>query len=620
GTTVHGYLVRSGEAGVGASSRGTAVLTFRSPILGIAATPRTLAASDVVRQGRTLPTAAGSEGWGRGLDPGAGKNSYAISRDRRTVTIRMDRDGGPVSPEIRVVAAGKPCDRTGTNGDDVLRAPHTSHGYVLCGLGGKDKLYGYKYADTIRGGSGGDYILSRGGNDTIDGGPELPADALKNDQWGDNIYPGRGNDLVDGGVGGDAVYYDGSDDNYGGNDTIPVMVNLADHVANAIGGGPHPQFGTDTLDSIEDIWGTNGDDEITGNAGRNLLYGRGGMDTLHGGGGNDSLSGDDPYYLDVPGHPNGVDHLYGDSGDDTVFGGLEDDFLYGGTGEDTLAYGGTPGPVVVDLSADPVTATGQGTEAAVEGFEDVTGGSGPDSLTGDDGDNVLVGGPGDDPLISGGAGDDVLVGGTGADTILGGTGNDIVDAAGPASELDTVTAGPNPGLDTCRLTSATENPSGDCDVTHIVATTTAAANATDAAAEPGWVEPDGGITFTLNRDDVRWRVSRYNGDVRRYELFEMFISRARAAEIANVAGASASSDAAHRICARFNDKYRGKTDGYRLARRAGDDCYAGTNEDYEWHSYATVFVDASGGGECVRVRWTLAGISYATNSDPLRCR
>ncbi|MEA2622385.1 MAG: hypothetical protein QOH61_1295, partial [Chloroflexota bacterium] len=42
GTTVHGYLVRSGEAGVGASSRGTAVLTFRSPILGIAATPRTL--------------------------------------------------------------------------------------------------------------------------------------------------------------------------------------------------------------------------------------------------------------------------------------------------------------------------------------------------------------------------------------------------------------------------------------------------------------------------------------------------------------------------------------------------------------------------------------------------
>ena len=173
---------------------------------------------------------------------------------------------------------------------------------------------------------------------------------------------GAGADRLDGGAGSDTAGYS--------NSSIGVTVDLAA----GTGGGGDAQG--DILVSIENVDGSQADDQLTGNAGANILKGWGGNDVLRGGAGADRLDG--------------------------------------GAGIDTASYYTATTGVSADLGAH----TGSGGEAQGDvliEIENLTGGQGNDILGGDTGVNILQGWGGDDTL-RGGAGADRLDGGAGSDT------------------------------------------------------------------------------------------------------------------------------------------------------------------------------------------------------------
>lgn len=136
---------------------------------------------------------------------------------------------------------------------------------MLVGTGRSDTLIGTDGANTLNGGEG---------NDTLMGGSP---DQLSND---------AGNDTFIGGEGRDAVSYDGS---FG---SLRVDLQFS-HVNTFAAAG-------DTYDSIEDVIGSRGADNIRGNEVDNHLSGA-----------------------------QNVDYLYGRRGDDTLEGGVGDDVLFG---------------------------------------------------------------------------------------------------------------------------------------------------------------------------------------------------------------------------------------------------------------------------------------------------
>jgi Ca2+-binding RTX toxin-like protein len=162
-------------------------------------------------------------------------------------------------------------------------------GYQI-GTAGNESLLGTPYADTL---------LGLGGNDTLDGG--------------------LGIDTMVGGDGSDLYYIREAGD-------IVTETN-----ATASTGGS----GSDTLLGIENLIGSNNNDNLTGNALANSLNGGSGNDTLNGGSGNDTLSGG--------------------SGNDTLSGGSGADRLTGGLGADTYVYSAETDSGITSTSWDTIT-------------------------------------------------------------------------------------------------------------------------------------------------------------------------------------------------------------------------------------------------------------------------
>jgi len=245
-------------------------------------------------------------------------------------------------------------------------------------------------ADTLRSGFGTDTINGLGGDDRLFG--QDGDDTLNGGDGNDQLTGGAGADVLNGGAGMDIVYYNGSSEG--------VILNIAT-------GGTGGDAAGDTFISIERVYGSAFDDELTGDDNLNLLYGLAGMDVINGEGGNDLLygqSGDDT----INGG-DGIDRLFGGSENDTLNGDAGDDFLYGQTGNDILNGG-----VGEDL---------------------LSGGSGNDDFNGGDDNDIILAGAGDDTVM-GGAGDDIingqsginnLHGGDGNDTLISGTGDDFLD-------------------------------------------------------------------------------------------------------------------------------------------------------------------------------------------------
>jgi len=123
----------------------------------------------------------------------------------------------------------------------------TDAGEVLPGTPGRDSLYG-------RGGD--DVLLGNAEDDELDGGP--------------------GADTIFGGPGRDAVSYDGAA-------AVVTLDNLANDGV--------PGEGDNVVRDTEDIYGTDGPDQLFGNELDNTLDGNAGNDDINGGPGADGLYG-----------------------------------------------------------------------------------------------------------------------------------------------------------------------------------------------------------------------------------------------------------------------------------------------------------------------------------------
>jgi Ca2+-binding RTX toxin-like protein len=364
------------------------------------------------------------------------------------------------------------------------------------GYTGNDTINGYGGVDTLAGGQGNDsyYVdLSTDvvtetlneGTDTVystataftllanvengrilsTGTASLTGNGLNN-----FLYAGAGNNVLNGGGGTDSLSF------YYGNNGTGVTVSLVSTTAQATGGS-----GSDTLSSIENLYGTNFADKFTGDTGANYLRGYDGNDTLDGGTGNDIMVGDDGndnYYVhdvgDVVSETNaatagGIDTVYsylthtatqtytlganveygrivattasnmtGNSLSNFIYAGKGNNVINGGTGTDSVSfYEGNNGTGVTASLVTGTTTGGSGTDTLIS-IERLYGTNYADKLTGDTGANYL----------RGYAGNDSLDGGTGNDSMLGDDGNDIYyvrDVGDVVSETNATTAG---GIDT----------------------------------------------------------------------------------------------------------------------------------------------------------------------------
>lgn len=308
----------------------------------------------------------------------------------------------------------------------------------LSGSQGHDALTGDSSANTLLGNEGDDSLVGAGGNDRLDGG-----------EGDDALDGGTGADTLTGGAGVDTVSYAAS--------AAAVQVNLS----TGVGKGGDAEG--DRLQGIENLLGTDANDNFTGNADANRLDGGKGDDTLEGGQGADTLVGGvgrdtasyagaqasvtahlkqaqlnsgeasgDSYseienllgsqYADTLSGNDDDNLLSGAAGDDRLAGGLGADTLAGGEGGDTASYASSTQAVTVDLQDN----TGSGGEAegdSYDSIEHLEGSVGSDKLAGDSNANRL----------SGGEGNDTLEGRAGADTLDGGSGEDTASYASAAS-------------------------------------------------------------------------------------------------------------------------------------------------------------------------------------------
>jgi Ca2+-binding RTX toxin-like protein len=249
---------------------------------------------------------------------------------------------------------------TGTSHDDVIVAGHGSQRItggagrdMICADGGndrvdggagRDRIDGDEGDDRLVGGSEADEITGNRGDDVILGGSNTgdTHDLLAGGSGDDLIRGGDGRDLLRDGPGADVLSGEGGDD---------VLSPQDDRTADRYSGGigvdvidygldddsPFKEGITVSLDGVENIGGSYGDDTLIGNDGANVIedpdgYGTntimalGGADIVRGGDGTDAIQGGA-----------GDDSLHGGYGDDSLDGGTDTDECFGDDGTDAAA-------------------------------------------------------------------------------------------------------------------------------------------------------------------------------------------------------------------------------------------------------------------------------------------
>jgi Ca2+-binding RTX toxin-like protein len=272
-------------------------------------------------------------------------------------------------------------------------------------------IYGTVLADTlvasdntahyIRGYAGDDLLKGAGGNDVLLG-----------DDGDDTLKGGGGADYLHGGAGYDTVSYTQSQ--------TRVFVSLADNV------GAYGDAAGDTFTFIENITGTQYNDDLWGHNGNNVLNGMLGNDNLKGFGGNDTLRGEA-----------GNDVLDGGLGADTMIGGIGNDTYLVDNFSDAVSEFGGEGADVVRTSVSYILPYA----ADVETLETTDpNGTAPLFLYGNYSGNNIFGNNGANEILGGyGGGADQMTGRGGNDTYYvyqasdrvienGGQGNDTVYA------------------------------------------------------------------------------------------------------------------------------------------------------------------------------------------------
>ena len=303
----------------------------------------------------------------------------------------------------------------------------------------------------IDGGSGGDFLQSGEGDDTLTlgstdinvaesataGGGEDTLIGATTPQASDFLGGEAGDDELIGGVAFDSMFGGtGADDIVGGGSngdfvsfsgTAGVDVTL-DNVAN----DGEPGENDNVHDDIEVIFGTTFADTMVGSTGGESLFAFEGQDDLQAGPGDDTMNGGD-----------GADTLAGQDGDDTMQGGNDADDISGGAGIDQADYQDHSSQVTVTINNVANDGSGGGAEGdnVRTDVENLTGGPNNDTLTGSTSDNRILGVAGNDTIMGIGGddslfgdfqfgnatgGDDTLNGGNGDDTMSGGAGGDHI--------------------------------------------------------------------------------------------------------------------------------------------------------------------------------------------------
>jgi Ca2+-binding RTX toxin-like protein len=302
--------------------------------------------------------------------------------------------------------------------DDDLMTPSEDGAQRLIGSIGEDRASYAAYTagvnlvvggGAVSGSAAGDTGIVRA-KDQIDGDVEV----LQSGAGADTLVGDADPERFDPGNKGDSV------DGNGGIDEVtyesrPTRVRLK------LGGTAGTGASEDTITEAENLTGGGGDDRLTGDDGPNLLEGNGGADIL-------SAGGDD----------------------DVIVGGFGADDQIGGDGVDEATYRDRTDAVTVTVgpagaSGNPDDGTPGNRDRVRSDVERVVGGSDDDVITGDGNANQLQGAGGADQL-DGTGGNDVLNGGSGPDSMIGGGGTrDEVTYIGRTDQLFLVQIGGTPG-------------------------------------------------------------------------------------------------------------------------------------------------------------------------------
>ena len=266
--------------------------------------------------------------------------------------------------------------------------------------------YDLALADSVDGEAGVDGIETRGGDDTIDGGPDNDAETFAHTITG--LNGGAGSDFIAGGDGDDII--DGGD----GNDR-------------RLDGGPGNDRITGGAGDDDPVLGGDGNDVFEGST-----FGRhpgGGADAYFGQAGNDVLYASDG----DPAGPVSPDAFFGDYDPDALVGDPQPP-----AGIDRVDYSGRDrGTETISVSIDGLANDGQAGEGDFVDYdiENLTGTyAGTDELIGDAGPNVLSSGLFSDSTMFGGSGNDTLLGFVGRNIADGGPGVDSASLGANADE------------------------------------------------------------------------------------------------------------------------------------------------------------------------------------------
>jgi Ca2+-binding RTX toxin-like protein len=348
----------------------------------------------------------------------------------------------------------------GTAGNDDLLG--TPQGDQISGLGGNDTLTGLGGPDTLAGGDGADVLVGDIGNDVLDGGAgddrvlyyrensgngvlvDLQAGTAR-DTWGsfdtlisveqvygsvsgdtirgrdgvgDLLFGREGPDLIEGRGGNDTLVGDQGGDTLnggGGDDQVAYFLEQGPRgvVVDLRTGSATDTWGaTDTLISIDWVFGSDRGDTITGTNGNDRLFGRAGDDVLNG------LDGDNLIYTGAGNDRVIVGTTAPDARDTVVIDGAGNKVITG-SGSAGTQYGHH---LVFDLLTPVVVNMATGIATSANTRVDFTAAPHFLEVGGTGGDDLLIGGnPDHDTLewFSGNQGNDTINGVRGSgDTVV----------------------------------------------------------------------------------------------------------------------------------------------------------------------------------------------------------
>ena len=278
-------------------------------------------------------------------------------------------------------------------------------------------------------------------------------DILIGNSLANTIDGGEGDDVLEGLVGGDTFRGgSGSDTVSYAHSTVGVTASLATPASNT------NDAAGDNYSSIENLTGSNFNDNLFGDGNDNVLDGGLGTNLLNGGGGFDTAS-----YLSATGAVTinlgtgsvtgagrtdtlvSIERVLGSSFADAITGTAGDDWIDGGEGADTInAAGGNDTISYVSATGGRTVVLNSSSSdgKVLSNFENIYGSTFGDVLTGDAGNNIIEGGLGND-VLDGAGGIDTLsyalstaavsvnisgvaVAGVAANSATGGEGNDTL--------------------------------------------------------------------------------------------------------------------------------------------------------------------------------------------------